>query len=48
MIHFLFVYQYLNDVFHCLEVLELNFDSDEFNEEIKSRFLKEKYYLSRI
>ena len=47
---FLFIYQYLNslsenDVFHCLEVLELNFDSDEFNEETKSRFLKEKYYL---
>ena len=47
---FLFVYQYLNslsenDVFYCLETLELNLDSDEFNDEIKSRFLKEKYYL---
>ena len=47
---FLFVYQYLNslsenDVFHCLETLELNLDSDEFNDEIKTRFLKEKYYL---
>ncbi len=47
---FLFIYEYLNnlsddEVFHCLETLDLNFDTDEFNEELKSKFLKEKYFL---
>ena len=34
-----------DEVFHCLETLDLNFDTDEFNEELKSKFLKEKYFL---
>ena len=47
---FIFIYNYLNnlsdnDVFHCLETLDLNFDTSEFTEELKSKFLKEKYFL---
>ena len=47
---FFFIYNYLNnlsdnDVFHCLETLDLNFDTSEFTEELKSKFLKEKYFL---